>query len=274
MYVRNSRIPWSSQASTSSTKPVGSDLIVLLTTPQLYPEVEPGKTGLPCSRPADTGPTPSGMRAPLHPLATPARRFLAVGLAALAVTVAIPRGAVAAPEPPVFGPVIEDYALYQGQRFCRPRPKPGVVAFQGLLQQAYPDSTWFNISRPCTDRGQSEHKEGRALDWSRNAAVAAERATVRDLFAWLFAADGNGNTHAMARRLGIMYIVWNRRIWKAWEGGWETYCVQRGRRCKDPDSRAVLHPHTDHVHFSFGWPGARMLTTFWNPALSQVAPEA
>jgi hypothetical protein len=212
------------------------------------------------------------MRGPTHPLSTPARRSVAVGLIALALTGLIPGTATAAPDAPGFGPVIEDYAEYQGQRRCRPKPKPGVVAFQALLERAYPDSTWFNISRPCRDSGQSEHKEGRALDWSRNASVPAERATVKDLFAWLFAADAHGNQDALSRRLGIMYVLWNRRMWSSWSGGWETYCVQRGRRCKDPDSKAVLHPHNDHVHFSFGWPGARMQTSFWHPDLSQPVP--
>lgn len=212
------------------------------------------------------------MHGPSHPTVRPARRLLAVGLAALALAGLLPRGAAAAPKAPAFGPVIEGYVEYEGQRRCRPKPKPGVVAFQELLMQAYPDSTWFNISRPCRDGGQSEHKEGRALDWSRSAAILSQRATVKDLFAWLFADDAHGNPDAMARRLGIMYIVWNRRIWEGWSGGWETYCVQRGRRCKDPDSKSALHPHNDHVHFSFSWPGARMETSYWHPALSHPVP--
>jgi hypothetical protein len=210
------------------------------------------------------------MRGPSHPRLWPARRILAAGVAAFALVGMVPRGAVAAPETPSFGPAIEDYASYEGQRRCRPRPKPGVVAFRALLEGAYPDSTWFNISRACRIGGQSEHKEGRALDWSRNAAVPTERAAVQDLFAWLFAMDAHGNPHAMARRLGLMYLIWNRRMWSAWDGGWEVYCVQRGRRCKDPDSRAALHPHRDHVHFSFGWPGARKKTSYWNPELSRT----
>jgi hypothetical protein len=212
------------------------------------------------------------MRGPSHPLATHVRRPLALGLAALALASLQSIDASAAPQAPTFGPVIEDYAAYEGQSRCRPKPKPGVVAFQAMLEQAYPDGAWFAISRPCRDAGLSEHKEGRALDWSRSAAVPAERATVRDLFAWLFADDPHGNFDAMARRLGIMYIVWNRKIWEGWSGQWETYCIQRGRRCKDPDTKAVLHPHTDHVHFSFTWAGARVETSYWHPELSQPVP--
>jgi hypothetical protein len=212
------------------------------------------------------------VRGPSHPLVSHVRRPLALGLASLALAGLVPTGALAAPQAPTFGSVIEGYAEYEGQSRCRPKPKPGVVAFQALLEQAYPDSTWFNISRPCRDGGLSEHKEGRALDWSRSAAIPAERAAVKDLFAWLFADDAYGNPDAMARRLGIMYIVWNRRIWEGWSGQWETYCVQRGARCKDPHSKAVLHPHHDHVHFSFTWAGAWVETSYWHPELSQPVP--
>jgi hypothetical protein len=140
---------------------------------------------------------------------------VAVGLVALTLVTVVLGHAVAAPPAPQFGPVIEGYPQYKGQRRCRPKPKPGVVAFQRLLKRTYPDSMWFNISRGCRTGGQSEHKEGRALDWARSASVAAERATVKDMFAWLFATDAHGNRDAMARRLGIMYIVWNRRTWRA-----------------------------------------------------------
>lgn len=210
------------------------------------------------------------MRGPDASSTSGARRALALtGLMLLALT-QTPRPAVAAPSTPSFGPVIEEYAPYQGQDRCKPKPKPGVVAFEQLLLDAYPDSSWFGISRPCKVGGQSEHKEGRALDWARAASDPVQRAEVKELLAWLLATDQYGNRHALVRRLGIMYIVWNRRIWSTWEQGWEVYCVQRGRKCKDPDSKAVLVPHTDHVHFSFGWPGAKMQTSFWHPELSQV----
>ncbi len=48
----------------------------------------------------------------------------------------------------------------------------------------------------------------------------------------------------MARRFGIMYIIWNHQIWG-------TYAPQRGWA---PYTGSV--PHTDHIHFSFSWDGA------------------
>jgi hypothetical protein len=62
----------------------------------------------------------------------------------------------------------------------------------------------------------------------------------------------------MARRLGIMYIIWDHRIWTAQSGteGWRRYT---GR-----------NQHVDHVHFSFGWPGARADTSFWTGRVART----
>jgi hypothetical protein len=169
------------------------------------------------------------------------------------------------PDAPSFGPLIEDYADYDGQDSCKPKPKPGVVAFRDLVLETYPTTGAGSISRACNIGGTSEHKEGRAWDWGVNAAIESQKKKASNLLGWLFATDKHGNRHALARRLGIMYIVWNRRIWGSWNHQWETYCVQEGNQCVDPDSGAVRHPHRDHMHFSFSWPGARMNTSFWNP---------
>jgi len=195
-------------------------------------------------------------------------RALPVVLALASVLATVP--VAAAPKAPRFGPVIEAYAEHVSPERCRPKAKPGVQAFADLLAEAYPDSAWFGIGRACEGEATSDHHEGRALDWSRDAGDRSERRDVKDLFAWLFATDEHANTDALARRLGITYVIWNRRIWGAWSGEWSEYCVKKPAGCRDPDSKALLNPHTDHVHFSFGWPGARKRTTFWDPEASRV----
>ena len=182
--------------------------------------------------------------------------------------------ASAAPEEPAFGPMIEGPAGYDGQATCSPSAKPGVTAFGNLLRAAYPSTSWIGIGRACDVGGTSEHKEGRALDWSRNASSRGERKDAEDVIGWLLETDRFGNEAAMARRLGVMYIVWNRRIWGSWDNEWEVYCVQKGAVCKDPDGGYALHPHTDHVHFSFSWAGARKKTSFWNADRTFVAAAA
>src|SRR5262245_26692703 len=109
---------------------------------------------------------------------------------------------------------IDDYAAYEPQRHCCPEPKPGVLAFREMVLLAYPTTSSAGVSRSCGSGTPSEHKEGRAWDWR----VCAERDTeIADhLLDWLLAPDDDGNDHAAARRWGVMYVIWNRRIWAAY----------------------------------------------------------
>lgn len=180
-----------------------------------------------------------------------------------------PTTAAAAPSKPGFGPAIDGYAPYEGQSTCSPDPKPGMVAFQSLVLNAYPETRPGYISRSCSAGGQSEHKEGRAWDWGVSASVASEKAAAHDLFDWLLAADAHGNRDAMARRLGIMYLIFNRKAWYA-GSGWRVYCTQTENGCIGSNG-TIRDPHTSHVHFSLGWDGAYKRTTFWHPERSMVA---
>jgi hypothetical protein len=153
------------------------------------------------------------------------------------------------PTAPDFGPRIDPYAPYEGQRGCDPAAKPGVLSFRDLVLATYPGTRSIGISRECDRPGVSEHKEGRAWDWGVDLHTQGHIAT--DLIDWLLATDRHGNRHALARRFGIMYIIWNRRVWQAYRAtdGWTSYTGP--------------NPHTDHVHFSFGWAGARKETSWW-----------
>jgi hypothetical protein len=199
----------------------------------------------------------------------PRLRLALIGVCVAAML--LPTGsALAAPATPEFGPGIDSPTGYEGQEQCSPKPKPGVVAFQRLVVEAYPQTSAGYISRGCEVGGQSEHKEGRAWDWPVNASNASHREIVDRLFEWLFAEDRFGNDAAMARRLGIMYLIWNKRIWSPWSG-WNVYCRMKKGTCRDPEDKGVRHPHTDHVHFSFTWAGANKETSFWHPNQSFVA---
>lgn len=199
------------------------------------------------------------------------RRAALVLVAATLVATLMPLGSMAqaAPRTRPFGPLIEDYAPYQGQTRCSPTAKPGMVSFKNLLLRTY-GQRWIGIGRACHIGGRSEHKEGRAIDWSMNAARRADRLKVSDLMRWLFATDRYGTPHANARRLGIMYVIWNRRWWTTWNRGWETYCIQRRRGCVSPRDGGINHPHTDHVHISFSWASARKRMSFFRRARSFV----
>jgi hypothetical protein len=193
------------------------------------------------------------------PAGRTARTIISLGLAiafvATGTTALTGSPAAAAPPPtPAFGRAIEAHATLVSQSTCDPSNKPGVVGFKDLLNSHYGQHTW-GIGRACTSGGVSEHKEGRALDFHLNVNNATQRARADEIANWLLATDGYGNANALARRLGIMYIIWNKRIWTASRAseGWRTYsCDGSPGDC-----------HTDHIHFSFSWAGARKETSWW-----------
>lgn len=170
-----------------------------------------------------------------------------VGLGAEPASAKVPRTAFR------YSSAIEPLAGYVGQSVCSPVAKPGTTAFANLLLRTYRTSRSLGISRSCSVGGTSEHKEGRAFDWGVSVHKAGDRRAVRALMHWLLKRDAHGNRYAMARRLGIQYMIWNRRIWGSYaaSSGWRRY--------------TGANPHTDHVHFSLSWSGARKRTSFWNP---------
>lgn len=190
-----------------------------------------------------------------------ARMRTTVAMAGLAMVLLIvlggQRAVHAVPTAPDFGPAIDAYAVFDGQDSCDPRPRSGVLGLKDLLVAAYGPHAW-GIVRDCATGLQSEHKEGRALDFGFDYFDNVQRTEAEELLAWLLSADRYGNTDAPARRLGIMYMIWDDRIWKAYQAaaGWQDYgpCGgATGRSC-----------HRDHIHFSFSRAGADARTTWWS----------
>lgn len=151
-----------------------------------------------------------------------------------------------------WGPEIEALAAYEPQATCLPGARPAVAAFARLLEKAYPQGRDLGTTRACDQGARSEHKEGRAHDWGLRVSTPAERMAAEELLAWLLATDEHGNDFAMARRLGIMYVIWDGHVWSssAADDGWRVY--------RGPSA------HTDHVHLSFSWDGATGATSFWD----------
>lgn len=156
---------------------------------------------------------------------------------------------------------LEDPAPYVKQVSCDPVAKPGATALGTLLVATYP-GTSFGVARPCGDDGiASEHYEGRAVDWMVRARDPEAVARAEAFLGWLLAPDAAGNGFANARRLGVMYVIWNDRIWGSYASadGWRAY------------SSCAAHPepawdtscHRDHVHLSLSWAGAAGRTSFW-----------
>ncbi|MGV8967253.1 MAG: hypothetical protein ACOH2F_13350 [Cellulomonas sp.] len=105
--------------------------------------------------------------------------LLAVALALVgtggspAVAAALPPG----PSSPAPAPSpIDAYAPYRGQSTCDPTVKPGAQYVLNLALGYYRIGRNSGITRACTSGGQSEHKEGRALDWGVNVSNPTEKA--------------------------------------------------------------------------------------------------
>ncbi|SES43308.1 Peptidoglycan-binding (PGRP) domain of peptidoglycan hydrolases-containing protein [Pedococcus cremeus] len=151
---------------------------------------------------------------------------------------------------------------YNGQKVCDPHAKPGVVAFAELMVSHYKVGSaqpWY-MERSCNN-GVTEHSDGRAWDWMLSVNSTDQKAIADSVVAWLSAPDAQGRPGAMARRFGIMYIIWNKKMWRAYDPGrgWATYTGSA--------------PHTDHIHFSFTWDGAYKRTSWWTGrAVTTVDP--
>ena len=186
--------------------------------------------------------------------------------ALLGAVTLVPAPAVAAakaPQPSVrtFGAVADDFAQWERENTCSPTEKPGALALRKLLRRTYGKSIASNTVRPCS-RGDSGHKEGRAVDWMTNARVPAQKALAVAFLAWLQAPDAYGNADAMARRLGIEYLIWNNRMWRAYDParGWTQYdgCLGKKKHHRAFDNTC----HRTHVHISLSWDGAYQRTSF------------
>ncbi len=192
-----------------------------------------------------------------------ARRGRATTVAAAAAlpALAVLQVAHAALPARTFGPGIEALAAYDGQDTCSPTAKAGATALRSLLVSSYAGTGDLGIVRDCATGGTSEHKEGRAFDWKVNAFNASQDAAAKNFFAAALATDQYGNKYAIARRLGIMYMIYNKSIWSAYnaDAGWRPY--------------TGANPHTDHVHISLSRVGGDKGTSYWTgtPARTYTA---
>jgi hypothetical protein len=190
---------------------------------------------------------------------------LAGGLAAPAAQAAPP-----VPTPPVTLPAAIDLpAFYEAQTVCDPTPRPGATALRDLLVSTYGPATVY-IPRACSG-SVSEHFDGRAVDWMRTVRNATQKAMADTFVNWLLAPAADGTPHEMARRLGIMYIIWNNRMIRMYDPGrgWTDY-----KGCLDPSRQGTsldTSCHRDHVHLSMSWDGAAKATSWWT-GVAQTRP--
>jgi peptidoglycan hydrolase-like protein with peptidoglycan-binding domain len=116
----------------------------------------------------------------------------------------------------------------------------------------------LGITRACDIGALSEHKEGRAFDWGLSAANPAEKAIADQFLTWVLAKGPGGSWGYNARRLGVMYIIWNGKIWSGYRSsdGWRAYTGGES--------------HSDHIHLSLSWDGAMKRTSWWTGKTAPV----
>ena len=159
---------------------------------------------------------------------------------------------------------IEDYASYDPQTRCKPKPKPGTEYLGHWIVRRY-DGRFGGISRACSKHTTSEHMEGRAFDWTLDARKRADRERARAFLDRILQTDRRGNTHAWARRMGVMYIIWNDRMFGAWDRfRREPYLSSS---CETRKKCSATLRHRDHMHISLSHKGARGNTSWYDRRL-------
>lgn len=185
------------------------------------------------------------------------------GVAAGAPAPAVGLPPAAVPTPPVPYPATVDLPpRYEGQDSCDSAPKPGAQRLSDLIKATYGADQTVWIPRNCSVGGQSEHKEGRAVDWMVDVRDSAQRAKAETFLNWLLGPDASGVAYGNAMRIGVMYIGWHDRMWRGYdiEKGWTELkgCFSKSSPGMDTTC------HRDHIHISLSWDGAAGLTSFWD----------
>ncbi len=154
---------------------------------------------------------------------------------------------------------VDSYATYQPQKTCVRKDKPGTVALGQWL--AARGGTYGGTLRPCGSGGASEHKDGRAFDWMLDARDLDDRAVADAFIIEAFADDELGDTDALARRMGIMYIIWNDKMYAAWDGFEPKNYLSSS--CRSRKTCSATLRHRDHMHISLSKAGAKARTSWY-----------
>ncbi|MCW2725703.1 MAG: hypothetical protein JWN35_2624 [Frankiales bacterium] len=181
----------------------------------------------------------------------------ALALAGTGWLLAAPAQAASDPLSPAPAPAaVEGFSPYLPQISCDPTIKPGTDALRTLLLTTYGGRDLSTV-RPCS-AGTTEHQDGRAFDWGLDVTNPADKALADQFLGWLLAPGPDGVAAYNARRLGVMYVIWDSRIWGSYSAaqGWKAYTGSE--------------PHRDHIHISLSWAGAMKQTSFWTGVAAPV----
>ena len=200
------------------------------------------------------------------------RPSLAVGLAlALVASLVALVGTSAGPARALgYSATVDALSSYEPQTTCTTAPQPGTAALAQWLVRTYKATGSMGMMRGCKVGGTSEHKDGRAFDWAADVRKKKQRKQAYRFINAALAPDAAGNTHALARRMGIMYLIYNDTIWSSYRDfaprPYLNAACKRLKKC----SRTLRHKN--HVHISLGYAGAAAQTSWYRERNVPSAP--
>ncbi|MFL6157705.1 MAG: hypothetical protein ACJ72D_16545 [Marmoricola sp.] len=160
-----------------------------------------------------------------------------------------------------WSPLVDAPSQYDAQTVCTKAAGPGTVALARYLQRTYPVTGSMGMMRACGSGGTSEHKDGRAFDWAADVSRRRTKRAAYDFLRRALATDAAGNPHALARRMGIMYLIYNDTIWSSYRDFVPRPYLNSGCRTRARCSRTLRH--LNHVHISLGLAGAAAQTSWY-----------
>ncbi len=164
---------------------------------------------------------------------------------------------------------LEPYAGYQPQTTCKQKPKPGVLMLADWLVAR--GGGYGAITRSCAGSSTSEHKESRAFDWLLDATSETDQALAAALLDELFAPDDTGEPSALARRMGVMYVIWDDHMYASYDA----FVAKRylSSSCRNRRTCSPTLRHRDHLHISLTRQGAKGLTSWYLAQPPPVVPQ-
>ncbi len=154
---------------------------------------------------------------------------------------------------------------------CSPTFRAGSQRFADLLSQMTLHQYPYGGARSCGashGAAHSYHKTGLAVDFSVDSRNPATRADGMRILEWLFA-EVDGQPHANLRRLGVVEIIWDAKMWSSEStphitspnpADWPNYT---GLGCRQSQSQATAC-HYDHFHFTLSGEAGAGTNSFWS----------
>lgn len=195
-------------------------------------------------------------------------------LLSVSVVLGLPNTAAAAAIYPILDDPVEGYAGAAPNVCSNGYVYPGVYAFRDILASSHGART-AGMARGCPGSGttsMSYHARGLALDWRLNVYNSTEAAYAQEILDWLFEESSTGEKHVRLKRLGIIEVIWNDKLWTRFDtnstSNIQTWRAHNFSGCVAAGGNENTCAHRDHIHFSFSLEGGKMQRSWWNAELA------